>query len=279
MGANTHSLPMNKAQLRKYHAAIVTVELLKKTTATSGILAMPRTLTQLQTNLAVLDEEGTTQMSLAKNRTIRRDRIMAEMADLALEIAHVVAAHADEHQLVEILPVVSIPPGRFSRLRMIDRLWLAQKILKAAEETLPTYPMLPALREKVNEADDAITEPRQKIITRHLATRRVRELTLENERLLRRIDMMLYPLRRTAPEFHAIYTAARGRKPVGRPKRRRTPATEPLCPTVETGAPAMVLAEQSSESIAEARALSERGMGERHGENETISREIAAAAA
>lgn len=242
---------MNAKQLAKLVSFVTTEKTLKNTTETSEIAGLPATLTELSAILGEINTLAATQNQLTEGKTARRDEMLAAMRELALEVANAVAAHADAQNLTEILPDVLVTPADFARQRIPERPLLAQRIHTAGVATLPQHPALPELKARIDAVREALTQPREAIAERRAATQQLAVLFDNADALLRRIDRMLFPLRKTSPQFYAKYLATR--KAFGRsranddneddgPTKVTAPATPASAATANPSTPTQALA-------------------------------------
>lgn len=201
--------PMNASQIAKLVSFVTTEKTLKHTTETSDIAGLPAVLTELSATIGEINAISVTQKALTEGKTARRNELIAEMREVALEVANAVGAHADAENLTEVLADVDVTPADFDRLRIPERPLLALRIHAAALAALPQHPAVPELKAKIEAVQVALSQPREAIAERRAATLRLADLFDTAERLLGRIDRMLYPLRKSSPQFYAKYRTTR----------------------------------------------------------------------
>ena len=157
------------------------------------------------------------QAQTTRGRTARRDELSQGMIDLALDVASAVAAHADEHKLTELARSVEVSAGTFKRLRIPHRPILAQQILDAAQPVVAdlapgrvTADTLDELQAQIGLVKTWLDQPRSAIRAKSSATTQLAEAFREADALLeRQIDRLVFPTRKTHPEFYADYQRAR----------------------------------------------------------------------
>jgi hypothetical protein len=188
---------------------------LKTTDRTSGVAGLPARVTQLATQAEELNELGEIQLRPIQAPTAGRDALLQAMQDQALDVASAVALHAADAKLPDVLRTVKITAADFEAARVLHRPWFATGIANAAESVLPqlaprvTVESLAELRAKIREAETAVAQPRRAIETRLLATARIKTVLKDAEATLAQIDRLVFPLRKTEPDFYAEYRSAR----------------------------------------------------------------------
>ena len=188
---------------------------LKDTDRTSGVAGLPARVTALAAQAEEINALGETQTRPIQGPTAGRDALLQAMQDHALDVASAVALHATDAKLPELLRTVKISPGDFDGARVLHRPWFATRIANAAASVLPhlaprvTEESLAELRTQIRDAEAAVAQPRRAIEARRLATRRIKAALEEAETTLAQIDRLIFPLRKTEPEFYAEYQSAR----------------------------------------------------------------------
>ena len=229
-------------KLAMYHAVLA---LLQATDETGGIPGVPAQLSTLAARLAELDTLAATQLRLTAGKTARRDELLADMIETALDVANAVATHADAQKLTELARAVAVTPSAFARLRLLHRPWLAQQVHAAAQGVLPelatygvTAATLAALQAKIESAKAGLDQPRSTIVEKSAATAQMLAVFREIDAQLEgQIDRLVFPLRKTSPKFHARYQVARqiAARPGGRnPAEPATPAEAASTGRVDT---------------------------------------------
>ena len=224
---------MNARQLAQFVSFVTTEQTLKTTTETGEIAGLPALLTQISANIGEINQTANTQNQLTQGKTARRNEQLDLMREQALEVVNAVRAHAIEHNLTEVLPLTNVGAPDFARLRIAERPLLALRVHDTAIATLPELPGLRAFKAAIENVRVALAQPRSLIAERRAATDRLRNLLADTERLLTRVDCLLFPLRKTNPEFYLKYLATR--EPVNA---RRTAASGNAAPAA--AAPASV---------------------------------------
>ena len=240
---------MNARQLAQFVSFVTTEQTLKTTTETSEIAGLPALLTQISANIGEINQTANTQNQITQGKTARRNELIDLMREQALEVANAVRAHAIEHNLTEVLPLTNVGAADFARLRIAERPLLALRVHDTAVTTLPELSGLRAFRAAIDDVRVALAQPRSLIAERRAATDRLGGLLADTERLLTRADCLLFPLRKTNPEFYLKYLATR--EPVNA---RRTAASDQAVPGAVASANAAVAPAASAPAAAEKRA-------------------------
>jgi len=229
---------MNMRQNNKlvsYHATLAALEAIPEVDSIPGLSGE---LDVFRTKMGEVLRLAQTQEEAVAGKRARRDQLLDEMAEAAVEIATVVAAYADKHRLTELAPRVRVRPGDFARARTVSRPVLARTVLDAAREVLPdlgpygvTAERLDELERRIAAAVDGIHQPRTGMVERKAATARLLALLDEIDELLgSQVDRLLYAVRRKHPQAYAGYRAARAI--VDRPATRKP--SEPVLPPAPT---------------------------------------------
>jgi hypothetical protein len=193
-----------------------TLDFLRDSGQTSVVRGLPAFVARLAGHAAQLNALGEAQGRVTQGARLHRDRRLGELRDSALELAAVVAVYALEHRRLHLLPLVNVTPTSFNVARLDHKLWLASRIADAAASVLPeiepfgvTAEMIAELREKIRDAHEVLDAPRFAILQRQSTTRQIASTLQAAAVTLAQIDRLLFPLRRSAPQFHADYRAAR----------------------------------------------------------------------
>ena len=178
---------------------------------------LPAKLAVFSAKVGELDRLAQTQTQPTAGRTARRDELLNDMVDTALEIAGVVSTVAQEHKLTQMAEDVPVSRNAFLRVRRSHRPWLAERVLEAAQSVVPELGLygvseetLQALQAQINAARDGLKQPRAMILTKKAASAELAVLFAEIDTLLgRQIDRLVFPLRKTHREFYVAYRGAR----------------------------------------------------------------------
>ena len=189
--------------------------LLRTTTRTSGIAKLPPRVTQLGSLVEEISSLGEAQTRPTQGATEARDAALETMKEAVLDLASAVALHATDANRPELLRHARINASDFHALRLTHRPWLATRIVDVAEGVLPelapeiTAETIAEAREKISAAEAALDVPRVAISAKVSATRRLEVVFKEAAATLAQIDRLVFPLRKTDPDFYADYRAAR----------------------------------------------------------------------
>ena len=193
--------------------------LLQVATETSEIAALPARLTAFVAQIATIDELDRAQNMPTHGRVEDRDAQLQELVEQTLELAGYAASHAKDHGLHDIAAQVNVSSADFRRLRITRRPGLAQQVCDAIVPFVGqlagygvTAETLTQFQTAIAAAKKAVTEPRATVSAKRTATATMAKAFVEaDEMLALHIDPLLFPLRKTHPEFYADY---RGRREV-----------------------------------------------------------------
>ncbi len=216
--------------------------LLMNTTETADVPGLPRQVAHLSANLAELNALGEAQNRVTRGKTARRDKLLDTMKESAVDLATAIAAYASDARLVDLAATVNVRDRDFDKARIPHRPWIATRIADTAESVLDklgpykvTIESVTALRTTVAEVHAALAEPRTTIAEKSQATTRIAEVLDNTLEVLEQIDRLVHPLRKTNPEFYALYLTTR--TVVGRPSGDSSPEAA-TAPAAATAAPA-----------------------------------------
>lgn len=220
---------MNMRQNNKlvsYHATLAALEAIPEVDSIPGL---PGELEVFRAKMGEVLRLAQTQEEAVAGKRARRDQVLDEMAEAAVEVATLVAAYADKQKLTELAPRVRVRPGDFVRARKVSRPVLARTVLDAAREVLPslapygvTAAMLDELERRIAAAIEGIHQPRTGVVERKAATARLLALLDEIDELLgTQVDRLVYAVRKKHPQAYASYRAARAI--IDRPATRKPP--------------------------------------------------------
>lgn len=218
--------------------------LLQVATETSGIAALPARLTAFVTAIATIDELDRAQNMPIRGKVEDRDARLEELIDQTLELAGFAVSYAREHGLHDLEEKVTVSPADFRNLRLTRRPGLAQQVHDAlvpiVAQLAPygvTAETLAAHQAAIDVATTAVTEPRATVTAKRTATETMAKAFAEADALLEtHIDPLLFPLRKTQPEFYAEYRARR--EVVARSGATGSSAETPATPTAAASTPA-----------------------------------------
>ena len=195
---------------------------------TSDVLAQipTRRLTPILTTRiaelkAALDEINSLAQQQAaplESHLIVRSEAIAAAAEKTLLLAGIALSHATAHNIEPLASGVRIAPGRFRHGRHDRRVALCRTVaatLRGEQATnladSPiTVDLLDELDASIELAEQAVRAPRNVVSSRRTATGELVIALKKADRLVRDgIDPLIYPLRLIAPEFYALYRAAR----------------------------------------------------------------------
>jgi len=208
---------MNKDQVNKLGSYRAVKALLQSTTETSAIAALPARLAAFVTQIEEIDALDRTQNQPLDGRIADRDQLLADMIESTLELAGYALSHARENRLHDLAARVDLAASDFARLRLTRRTGLAQQVHDAIGPVVAqlaghgvTAATLAGLQTKIDAADTALSQPRVTVAEKRAATAQLAAAFADADQLLNtHIDALLFPLRKTSPEFYAAYQAAR----------------------------------------------------------------------
>lgn len=206
---------MKDAQTLQLNMILLVLATLRNTTRTSGVAGLRARVTRLQAEADEINTLGEAQTRATEGVTESRDAVLDTMKDAALDLASAVTVHATDAKLPDLLRTVDVNASDFDAMRLAHRPWLATRLVDAAESVLPllapavTAETIADARTKVRAAEAALTAPREAIQSKTSATRRLTTVFKEANETLAQIDRLLFPLRKTEPDFYAGYVSAR----------------------------------------------------------------------
>jgi hypothetical protein len=203
---------------------------LLQSTEVSGIAALQAAIAALVTKFQLLVTLIDLQLSNTKGATAIRQRLYADITELALVVAARVRSFAEAHARPELADKLRFVPSAFRKLRIELRLAYIRQIHEAASSViaeLADYAVTPELLVdfalKLDAATRAASTPRLPIIERKQATRQLTELLSEIDALLKeQIDPLVDSLRQSNPAAYHRYKSAR--KLMGRRRSRKAEA-------------------------------------------------------
>lgn len=209
--------PVKSRQTNKLAMYRAVKALLQVATETSEIAAMPARLTAFVSLIATIDELDRAQNIPTRGKVDDRDARIEELIDGTLELSGFAVSYAHEHGLRDLEEKVNVSAGDFRRLRLTRRPGLAQQVHDAIvplAAQLAAYGVtaetLTAHQVAIDVATTALSEPRATVTTKRTATETMVKAFAEADTLLEtHIDPLVFPLRKTHPEFHAEYRARR----------------------------------------------------------------------
>ena len=237
---------MTAEQTAKLASYVRVLTRLQASTEVQGNAKLQAYLLKLVAGIGELNKIAGIQTQDTEGFTASRNGQLTDMSAAAMAVANAVAVHAEEHKLATLGHTVDVSPGDFSRLRIFHRPWLAQRIHDAALSVLPaladfsvTDATLADLQAKIATVQAGLGEPRVTIDEKKVATERMAAAFTKVDALLVQTDRLVYPLRITSPEFHALYRAARdvvvnpgGHSAAPNPPAAPAPATPAAAPAV-----------------------------------------------
>lgn len=210
--------------------------LLQVATETSGIAALPARLTAFVNQIATIDELDRAQNIPTHGKVGDRDARLQELIDQTLELAGYAVSYARQHGLRDLEETVTVSSADFRRLRLTRRPGLAQQVYDAIAPIVAqlapygvTAETLAAHQAAIDLAKAAVTEPRATVTAKRTATETMAKAFAEADDMLEsHIDPLVFPLRKTHPEFYAEYRARR--EVVARSGATTSPAETPAQP-------------------------------------------------
>ena len=192
----------------------------------ASVPGLPDLLTEFSAKVGELNRLAKTQTQPTQPRTTERDLMLEAMTDMTLQIAGYVRSVARESGQPQLAQDVRVGLGKFLKTRRSHRVWFAQRVLDAARSVLPqlgaygvSAETLNTLEARIRESTQRVNLPRETVATKKAATQQLAALFAEVDALLEDgIDPLLFPLRKTAPGFHASYLAARSQLTVQWPR-------------------------------------------------------------
>lgn len=208
---------MNTKQNNKLASYLATEAALAAIPEVDRVPGLSAELEVFRTKMGEMQNLLQTQQEAVAGKRARRDELLAEMAEAAVDVATLVAAYADKQKLTELAHLVRVGPGDFTRTRQAARPVLARSVLDAAHAVLPalasygvTAQMVENLQARISAALEGLHQPRSGFVERKTATERLAALFDEIDALLKaQIDRLVYPIRKTHPDAYASYRSAR----------------------------------------------------------------------
>jgi hypothetical protein len=216
----------------------------------ANVPGLPAKLAAFSNRIAEIHELALIQgQPLAVSRA-KREALFASMNQLTAKVAAAVMNVARDRKIEELAAAVQFKRSALRYARPPERLWLAQRVLTAAQgvvDALATYGVtaetLAEFQARIETASDGVHMARTTVTARRAATERLRVMIRETDAMLREeLDPLVAQLAEQQPQFHADYRAAREvvDVPGSRPPAERSPGADEAetPPAATTVAPA-----------------------------------------
>jgi len=224
---------MKTEQKNKLVSYIAAEAVLRANPEVANVPGLPVKLAAFSNRIAEIHELALIQgQPLAVSRA-RRESLFASMNQLTKKVAAAVMNVARDRKIEELAAMVQFKRSALRYARPPERLWLARRVLTAAQgvvDTLATYGVtaetLAEFQARIDAATDGVHMARTMVTARRAATEHLRVMIRETDAMLREeLDPLVEQLREDQPQFHADYRAARevvdvpgSRPPAGSPK-------------------------------------------------------------
>ena len=208
---------MNKIQYNKIGSHRARLAFLQNAPETKGLVPLTARVLAYAKKLEEADTLADIQGGRAKAALARRDAALNTMIGASVTVAGLVLSYAAEQGLAELAEESRLKPGDFERVRLQQRVRLAQRLHDVVLPLLPqladagvTVEILTDLQKKIDAAAKALPDNRGSTADKKAATAQlvvtVRELdTMEEDQ----IHSLLLPFQTSNPEFYRRYAARR----------------------------------------------------------------------
>jgi len=238
---------MNTKQKNRLVSYTAAEAVLRANPEVANVPGLPAKLAAFSNRIAEIHELALAQGRLLAVSIAKREALFAAMAAQTMMVAGAAMNVARDHRLEELAAAVQFRRSDLSGLRPPERLWIARRVLAAAQSVtgdLGTYGVtaetLAAFEASIVAAAEGVHMTRTTVTAKRAATERLRVLISEMGAILRKeIDPLVERLRDMQPQFYADYRAAREVVDV---RGRHAPAGEPRTRAVPEGAAAAVSA-------------------------------------
>ena len=208
---------MKTEQKNKLVAYIAAEAVLRGNPEVANVPGLPAKLAAFSNRIAEIHELALIQgQPLAVSRA-RREALFASMNQLTRKVAAAVMNVARDRKSEELAAAVQFKRSTLRYARPPERLWLARRVLTAAQSVpdgLATYGVtgdtLAEFQARIDAASDGVHMARTTVTARRAATERLRVMLRETDAMLREeLDPLVEQLAENQPQFHADYRAAR----------------------------------------------------------------------
>jgi len=208
---------MNKTQYNKIGSHQVRLEFLQKATETRGIVPLTGKLLvyakKLETTTTLADIQG----GNARAAIVLRNVAMKAMIDAGVVVAALVMSYAAENEMVDLIEETRLQEGDFTRVRLQQRIRLAQRLHDVVLPLLPalvdygvTAETLTDLQKKIDAAGKSLPAKRGSVADRKAATAQLVVAVRELDAIeATQIHPLLKPFEISNPEFYQRYEARR----------------------------------------------------------------------
>jgi len=208
---------MNRKQSNKLATYLAVQAVFAANTEVAGLPGIPGKLEEFGARVGEIEDLAKTQTQPTEGQTAQRDDLFEAMIETTLDVASVVLAVANEQALPVLARAVSVGRTVFERSRRPHRVWLAERVLEAAQSVASqlvnygvTEAVLQRLRDRIQAARDGITQPRVTIAAKRAASVALVHAYRQADALLRgQIDPLVQMLRSSHRQFYAAYRSAR----------------------------------------------------------------------
>lgn len=225
---------MNKKQSNKLATYLAVQAVFAANADVAGLPGFPGKLEELGAKVGEIEDLAKSQAQPTQGQTAQREDLFEAMIETTLDVAGVVLAVANRQSLPVLARAVSISRTVFERSRRPHCVWLAERVLEAAQSVASqlvnygvTETVLQRLQDRIQAAREAVTQPRATIAAKRAASVALGHAYRQADALLRgQIDPLVYALRTSHREFYAAYRSARRVVDV-RGTRRREASDDP----------------------------------------------------
>lgn len=208
---------MKTEQKNKLVAYIAAEAVLRANASVANVPGLPVKLAAFSNRIAEIHELALIQGQPLTVSRAKREALFASMNQLAMKVAAAVMNVARDRKSEELAAAVQFKRSTLRYARPPERLWLARRVLTAAQsvaEGLATYGVTPEtlaeFQARIDAASDGVHMARTTVTARRAATERLRVMLRETDAMLREeLDPLVEQLAEQQPQFHADYRAAR----------------------------------------------------------------------
>jgi len=208
---------MTKKQYNKIASHRARLAFLQNAPETHGIGPLTGKLLVYAQKLDAIDAVADVQGGNRKAARLRRDGAFDAMTSAALAVAGLVLSYAAEKGLLDLIEEASLTAGAFRRVRLQQRVRMAQRLHDVVSALLPqllaygvTADRLTDMQAKIDAAADALPTNRGTVADKKAATAQLPAMVRELDLLEKlQINPLLLPLLESNPEFYLRYAARR----------------------------------------------------------------------
>jgi hypothetical protein len=207
---------MNAKQTNRLASYTATEALLKANPDIANVPELPGKVAAFSEKIAEINRLAKTQTQPVQARTTERDQMLEEMTDATLELAGYVRSAARTLKRPQLAQSVQVGAASFRRARRSHRMWFAQRVHDAAAGVLEnlapfgvTAEKLAAFQARIQVAGARVNMPRETVAEKRGATEQLQRPFADLDAFVRdELDPLVFPMRKTDPEWFSTYRAA-----------------------------------------------------------------------